>query len=100
MVKVDIVRAIQLETNLQFGEAEKLVNDMLEMIKDKLETIQFENNILGSSSSNISEDALEALTALGYSRNEASRALVAVDSDTISEVEEKIRKALVYLNSL
>ena len=37
MVKVDIVRAIQLETNLQFGEAEKLVNDMLEMIKEKLE---------------------------------------------------------------
>ena len=69
-------------------------------LKDKLETIQFENNILGSSSSNISEDALEALTALGYSRNEASRALVSVDSDTISEVEEKIRKALVYLNSL
>ena len=37
MVKVDIVRAIQLETNLQFGEAEKLVNDMLETIKEKLE---------------------------------------------------------------
>ncbi len=37
MVKVDIVRAIQLETNLQFGEAEKLVNDMLERIKEKLE---------------------------------------------------------------
>ena len=33
MVKVDIVRAIQLETDLQFGEAEKLVNDMLELIK-------------------------------------------------------------------
>ena len=29
MVKVDIVRAIQLGTGLQFGEAEKLVNDML-----------------------------------------------------------------------
>ena len=37
MVKVDIVRAIQLGTHLQFGEAEKLVNDMLDMIKDKLE---------------------------------------------------------------
>jgi len=37
MVKVDIVRAIQLGTDLQFGEAEKLVNDMLEMIKEKLE---------------------------------------------------------------
>ncbi|GIT04226.1 MAG: hypothetical protein CM1200mP28_14850 [Deltaproteobacteria bacterium] len=29
MVKVDIVRAIQLGTDLQFGEAEKLVNDIL-----------------------------------------------------------------------
>ena len=37
MVKVDIVRAIQLGTDLQFGEAEKLVNDMLEVIKEKLE---------------------------------------------------------------
>ena len=46
MVKVDIVRAIQLETSLQFGEAEKLVNDMLEMIKEKLERyVQILNNI-------------------------------------------------------
>ena len=37
MVKVDIVRAIQLGTDLQFGEAEKLVNEMLELIKEKLE---------------------------------------------------------------
>ena len=37
MVKVDIVRAIQLRTHLQFGEAEKVVNNMLEMIKEKLE---------------------------------------------------------------
>ena len=33
MVKVDIVRAIQLGTELQFGEAEQLVNEMLEIIK-------------------------------------------------------------------
>ena len=37
MVKVDIVRAIQLETDLQFGEAEKLVNELLDLIKEKLE---------------------------------------------------------------
>ena len=37
MVKVAIVRAIPLATDLQFGEAEKLVNDMLELIKEKLE---------------------------------------------------------------
>ena len=37
MVKVDIVRAIQLGTDLQFGEAEKLVNEMLDLIKEKLE---------------------------------------------------------------
>ena len=37
MVKVDIVRAIQLGTDLQFGEAEEVVNDVLEMIKEKLE---------------------------------------------------------------
>ena len=40
MVKVDIVRAIQLGTDLQFGEAEKVVNDMLEMIKEKLKTMR------------------------------------------------------------
>ena len=37
MVKVDIVRAIQLGTGLQFGEAEQLVNELLEMIKQTLE---------------------------------------------------------------
>ena len=37
MVKVDIVRAIQLGTGLQFGEAELLVNEMLEIMKQKLE---------------------------------------------------------------
>ena len=31
------MRAIQLETDLQFGEAEKLVNEMLDLIKEKLE---------------------------------------------------------------
>ena len=38
MVKVDIVRAIQLETGLQFGEAEQLVNEMLEIMKQTLES--------------------------------------------------------------
>ena len=38
MVKVDIIRAIQLKEGLQFGEAEKLVNDMLEIIKSTLES--------------------------------------------------------------
>ena len=37
MVKVDIIRAIQLKEGISFGEAEKLVNDMLEIIKDSLE---------------------------------------------------------------
>lgn len=37
MVKVDIVRAIQLETGLQFGEAEQLVNELLEIMKQTLE---------------------------------------------------------------
>ncbi len=37
MVKVDIVRAIQLGAELQFGEAEKLVNEMLELVKETLE---------------------------------------------------------------
>lgn len=43
MVKVDIVRAIQLGAELQFGEAEKLVNEMLELIK---ETLENEENVL------------------------------------------------------
>ena len=37
MVKFDIVRVIQLGTELQFGEAELLVNEMLEIMKQKLE---------------------------------------------------------------
>ena len=37
MVKVDIIRNIQIKENISFGAAEKLVNDMLEIIKDNLE---------------------------------------------------------------
>ena len=36
MVKVDIVRAIQLEEGLSFGESESLINQLLEIIKDTL----------------------------------------------------------------
>ncbi|MGK5094637.1 HU family DNA-binding protein [Deltaproteobacteria bacterium TL4] len=37
MVKVDIIRNLQLKEGLQFGTAEKLVNDMLDIVKDSLE---------------------------------------------------------------
>jgi len=37
MVKVDIVRRFQLKENLSFGEAEKLVETLLEILKEKLE---------------------------------------------------------------
>ena len=38
MVKVDIIRAIQLKESLSFGEAEKLVNELLEIVKETLES--------------------------------------------------------------
>ena len=38
MVKVDIIRSIQLKAGLPFGDAEKLVNDMLELMKTSLES--------------------------------------------------------------
>ncbi len=38
MVKVDIIRAIQLRESIPFGEAESLINDLLEIIKDTLES--------------------------------------------------------------
>ncbi len=37
MVKVDIIRAVQLKAEIQFGEAEKLVNILLDLVKDCLE---------------------------------------------------------------
>ena len=36
MVKVDIVRALQLKEGLQFGESEELVNQMLDIVKNTL----------------------------------------------------------------
>ena len=38
MVKVDIIRAIQLKEGISYGEAERLVNELLEIIKQTLET--------------------------------------------------------------
>ena len=37
MVKVDIIRALQLKEGLSFGEAEKLINTLLDIMKDTLE---------------------------------------------------------------
>jgi len=37
MVKVDIVRAVQLQMQMQFGEAEQLVNHVLDLVKESLE---------------------------------------------------------------
>jgi len=38
MVKVDIIRAVQLKENLSYGESEKLVNQLLEIVKTTLES--------------------------------------------------------------
>ncbi|MGA1597699.1 MAG: HU family DNA-binding protein [bacterium] len=37
MVKVDIIRAVQFQTDIQFGEAELLVNMLLDLMKQSLE---------------------------------------------------------------
>lgn len=37
MVKVDIIRAIQLKEGLSFGEAEMRVNELLDIMKTSLE---------------------------------------------------------------
>ncbi len=36
MVKVDIIRSIQFKEGILFGEAEKLVNTLIDSIKDRL----------------------------------------------------------------
>lgn len=38
MVKVDIIRALQLKEKLSFGEAESIVNELIEQIKGTLES--------------------------------------------------------------
>ena len=38
MVKVDIIRAIQLREKIPFWEAEKMVNELLEIVKQALES--------------------------------------------------------------
>lgn len=38
MVKVDIIRAVQLKEGINFGEAEQLVNNLLDILKTTLES--------------------------------------------------------------
>ena len=38
MVKVDIVRKLQRQENLLFGEAEPMINELIEIIKETLES--------------------------------------------------------------
>lgn len=38
MVKIDIVRALQLKAGISFGEAEELINELVELVKEILES--------------------------------------------------------------
>ena len=38
MVKVDIVRTLQRKEGLLFGEAEKIINDLIDIMKERLES--------------------------------------------------------------
>lgn len=38
MVKVDFVRALQRSEGLLFGEAEEIINDLIEIMKEQLES--------------------------------------------------------------
>ncbi len=36
MVKIDLIRALELRARLSFGESEKLVNTLVDIVKEKL----------------------------------------------------------------
>ncbi|MBF0288652.1 MAG: HU family DNA-binding protein [SAR324 cluster bacterium] len=36
MVKVDIIRTLELKVQIPFGESEKLINTLIDLVKDKL----------------------------------------------------------------
>lgn len=75
--------------------AERLVIEMRDRLKDwQVDSVEGVNRVEGSLGGGIVADAESALVALGYKVQEASRAIAAVNSDSVTNSEDLIRLAL------
>lgn len=83
------------------GIGKKTAQRIILELKDKISKEDYDENILNSPVSsdkdNVAQEALNALIVLGYSSNEASRAVKKVYTDGNS-IEDLIKKALKQLS--
>ena len=124
MVKADVVRRVRLETGISQGEAEDLINELLEImrqtlesgdnlmvtnfglfeLKDKVGVVEAWGHASGGEATqeSVFNDGLLALINLGYKQTEANKAITQLrksgEFSGDSTVDEIIRAGLRILN--
>jgi Holliday junction DNA helicase RuvA len=96
-----IQRAVMKEQDEIFsrvpGIGEKTAKKIVLMLKDKITPLLQEAGLEGIPDSDT--DVLQALVGLGYSLNEAQKAVASIPRDAPDELEERLRLALQYFTA-
>ncbi len=96
-----IQRAVMKEQDAVFsrvpGVGEKTAKKIVLMLKDKIAPLLEEAGLEGIPDTDT--DVLQALVRLGYSLNEAQKAVAAIPKDTADTLEERLRLALQYFTA-
>ncbi|MBZ0180322.1 MAG: Holliday junction branch migration protein RuvA [Melioribacteraceae bacterium] len=81
------------------GIGKKTAERLVVELKDKIESILFESPHIKSVSYNVKNDAVRALTNLGYNQKTAENAVRTVlESGKDQQIEEVLKEALAHLN--
>lgn len=81
------------------GIGKKTAERLVVELKDKIESITFESPHIKSVSYNVKNDAVRALTNLGYNQKTADNAVRTVlESGKDLQIEEVLKEALAFLN--
>lgn len=96
-----IQRAVMKEQDEVFshvpGIGEKTAKKIVLMLKDKIAPLLEEAGLQGIPDTDT--DVLQALVGLGYSLNEAQKAVASIPRDAPDELEERLRLALQYFTA-
>ncbi len=81
------------------GVGKKTAERLVVELKDKIDSITFESPHIKSVSYNVKNDAVRALTNLGYNQKTADNAVRTVlESGKDLQIEEVLKEALAFLN--
>jgi len=95
IIKNNDVKSLTKAKGVGTKTAKRIIIDLSEKMEKAFPKVVNKSNEPKNERTQINEDALEALTALGYSKKESENALSSFDNSSM-EIEEIIKTALNY----